>query len=183
MKRFLARRRFLGGTLALLALVAVPAILLGPRLVRAFTLPNNIIYFDPVSVPVDRTLHLHLVNELGSAAMDFRPFLKPTTPGAGSSVVGATITLNPGDGSDQAFTFAGFSPPPGATRVPVVCTIFVSLTGGGTLPADWSGRVASSVEIVDDVTGQQTAILGGRHILRSGPGGPGGTPTPCLFCN
>ncbi len=179
MKRFLAGRRFLG-TMAVLAVAGVPALLTGPRLAKAFTLPPDIIYFDPVGVPVDYTLHLNLVNEIGGANMDFRPFCKPTTPAAGSPVVGATVTLAPGDGADQDFPFASFSPPAGATRVPVVCTILVTLSGGGSLPADWSGRVASSVEIVDDKTGQQTAILGGRHILRDSPSS---TPTPCLFCN
>jgi len=134
MKRFLARRRFLV-TAALLALVAAPAMLLGPGTAGAFTLPSDIIYFDPIGVPIDYTLHLNLVNEIGGTKVDFRPFCKPTTPAAGSPVVGATVTLAPGDGSDQDFPFAGFAPPAGATRVPVVCTILVTLTGGGTLPA------------------------------------------------
>ena len=182
MKRFLARGRFLGGTLALLALVAVPAVLLGPRIARAFTLIPTIIYFDPISVPVDHTLHVHLVNQFGTGPMVFRTSLKPTTPTAGSPVLAGAFTLNPGEGNDQAFSFAAFAPPAGATRVPVVVTILVAPGGGGSLPADWSGRVASSVEIVNDITGLQTAILGGRHIIRGGP--PGGTtPTPCLFCN
>jgi hypothetical protein len=178
MKRFLAGRRSLA-TLALLALFAAPAILLEPRPVRAFTLPTDIIYFDPISVPLDHTLHVHLVNELSNVKMDFRAVLKPTTPGVGSQVLGGTITLGPGDGSDEAFTFAGFSPPSGVTRVPVVATIFVTLTGGGSLPSDWSGTVASSVEIVSDKTDVPITILGGRHILRD----RGGNPTPCLFCN
>jgi hypothetical protein len=179
MKRFLAGRRFLG-VAALLALVALPAILLGPRLARAFTLVPTIVYFDAVSVPVDHTLHVHLVNQFGTGPMIFRASLKPTTPGAGSPVLGAAITLNPGEGSDQSFTFAGFSPPAGATYVPVVASILVSAAGGGALPADWSGRVASSVEILDDQTGRQTAILGSRHIVVLGPGG---APTFCVFCN
>jgi hypothetical protein len=178
MKRFLAGRRSLA-TLALLALFAAPAILLEPRPVRAFTLPTDIIYFDPISVPLDHTLHVHLVNELSNVKMDFRAILTPTTPGAGSQVLGSTINLAPGDGSDEAFTFAGFSPPSGATRVPVVATIFVTLTGSGSLPSDWSGTVASSIEIVSDKTELPTAILGGRHILRD----RGGNPNPCLFCN
>jgi hypothetical protein len=179
MKHFLAGRRFLV-TAALMALVAAPAMLLGPRNVRAFTLPSDIIYFDPISVPIDHTLHVNLVNEIGGAKIDFRTFVKPTTPAAGSSVLSATVTLAPGDGADLDFAFAGFSPPGGAVRVPVVAAIILNLSGGGSLPADWSGRIASSVEIVDDKTGQQTAILGGRHILRDGPSGG---PTPCLFCN
>lgn len=178
MTLFPAGRRFLGA-LALLALFAAPAILFEPRPVRAFTLPTDIIYFDAISVPLDHTLHVHLVNELSNVKMDFRAFLKPTTPGAGSPVVGSTVTLAPGDGSDESFTFAGFSPPAGVTRVPVVATILVTLTGGGSLPNDWSGTVASSVEIVSDKTDLPTAILGGRHILRD----RAGNPTPCLFCN
>ncbi len=180
MKRFPSRRR-LAVAAAVLALVAAVGLVVGPRIVRAFTLPSNIIYFDPVSVPTGHTAHVHIVNELGAASMDFRAFLKPTTPAVGSPVVGATVSLAPGDGLDQDFAFASFAPPAGVTRVPVVVTIFVTLTGGGSLGSDWSGRVASSIEIIDDATGQQTAILGGRHILRSGAGGSG--PSPCLFCN
>jgi hypothetical protein len=180
MKRFLARCRYLGGTIALLALVAVPAVLLGPRIARAFTLIPTIIYFDPISVPVDHTLHLHLVNRFGTGPMLFRASLNPTTPGAGSLVIVGPITLNPGEGSDQSFTFGGFSPPAGATYVPVVASILVANAGGGALPPDWSGRVASSVEILDDKTGQQTAILGSRHIVVAGAGGAAAF---CLFCN
>lgn len=165
--------------LIVLALAAMPAIVLGPRMVRAFTLPPDIIYFDPISVPVDHTLHVHLVNQLGGP-MEFRAFLNPTTAGAGGSVVGAAITLNFGEGSDETFTFAGFGPPPGATRVPVVVTILANLPGGGSLPPEWSGTVASSVEIVSDKTELPTAILGGRHITRDDGSG---NPAPCLFCN
>jgi len=111
--------------------------------------------------------------------MDFRAILTPTTPGAGSQVLGPTVTLAPGDGSDESFPFAVFSPPAGVNRVPVVATIFVTLNGGGSLPNDWSGMVASSIEIVSDKTELPTAILGGRHILRD----RGGNPNPCLFCN
>lgn len=176
-----SRRRSLAA-LAVLALITAPAILLGPRLVRAFTLPPDILYFDPISVPMDHTLHVHVVNEIGTGPMDFRAFVKPTTPAAGSTVLGATITLNPGEGSDETFTFASFSPPAGATRVPVVVTIMASPTGspGVPLPFDWSGTVASSVEIVSDKTELPTAILGGRHVLRADRSG---SPAPCLFCN
>jgi hypothetical protein len=180
MKRFLARRRFLGSTIALFALVAGSATLLGPRLVRAFTLIPTIIYFDPVSVPVDHTIHVHLVNQFGTSPMIFRASLKPTTPAAGTPVVVGPVTLAPGAGSDQPVTFAAFAPPAGVTRVPVVCTIIVGAAGGGALPADWSGRVASSVEVISDLSGEQTAILGSRHIVVAGPGG---APAFCLFCN
>lgn len=180
MKRLFANRRFLGITATTLALVAISALLLWPRLARAFTLVNTTIYFDPVSVPAGHTLHVHLVNQLGTGAMALLPTLMPTTPAAGGRVLGSPVTLNPGEGSDQAFTFAGFSPPAGATRVPVVCSIQVWGSATSALPADWSGRVASSVEIVDDVTGAQVAILGSRHIVLVPPTG---TLTPCLFCN
>src|SRR6266436_3461592 len=120
MKRFAAGRRFLG-TAALFALVAVPAMLLGPRIVRAFTLPNNIIFFDPISIPIDHTLHVHLVNEIGLGPLDFKMFVKPTTPAAGTAVVSAGFTLNPGDGADQDFGFAAFSPT--GKRVPVTVVI------------------------------------------------------------
>lgn len=177
MTRFLTGRR-LPGTIALLALVA-PTMFLEPRPARAFTLPGNILYFDPISVPVDHTVHIHLVNQFSNDKMDFRAILTPTQPAVGSPVVGALITLAPGDGSDESFTFASFAPPPGTVRVPMVAMIFVIPNGGGTLPADWSGRVASSVEIVSDKTELPTAILGGRHVLRDNAGSPG----PCLFCN
>jgi hypothetical protein len=177
MIRSLARRRLLG-TMALLALVA-PTMFLEPRPARAFTLPGNILYFDPISVPVDHAVHIHIVNQISSDKMDFRAILTPTTPAVGSPVVGALVTLAPGDGSDESFTFSAFAPPAGTVRVPMVAMIFVMPNGGGTLPPDWSGRVASSVEVVSDKTGLPTAILGGRHVLRDNAGSPG----PCLFCN
>jgi len=177
MTRFLEGRRLLG-TIALLALVA-PTMFLEPRPARAFTLPGDILYFDPISVPVDHTVHVHIVNELASDKMDFRALLTPTTPAVGSSVVGALVTLPPGEGSDESFTFASFAPPSGTVRVPMVVTILVTSTNGGTLPPEWSGTVASSVEIVSDKTELPTAILGGRHVLRDNAG----SPEPCLFCN
>lgn len=177
MTRFLTGRRLLG-TLALLALVA-PTMFLGPRPARAFTLPGDILYFDPISVPVDHTVHIHLVNELSNVKIDFRALLTPTTPAVGSPVVGALVTLAPGEGSDESFSFASFTPPAGTVRVPMVATILVMPNGGGTLPPDWSGTVASSVEIVSDKTELPTAILGGRHVLRDNAG----NPEPCLFCS
>jgi hypothetical protein len=177
MTRFLTGRRLLG-TLALLALVA-PTMFLEPRPARAFTLPGDILYFDPISVPADHTVHIHLVNQFASGKLDFRALLTPTTPAAGSTVVGALITLAPGEGSDESFSFASFAPPPGTLRVPMVATILVMPNGGGTLPAEWSGTVASSVEIVSDKTELPTAILGGRHVLRDNAG----NPEPCLFCS
>jgi hypothetical protein len=179
MKRFLAGRRFLP-TAALLALVAVPAMLLGPRNARAFTLVPNVIYFDPISVPAGHTLHVHLANAWGTGSMGFHPVVKPTTPAAGTQVVGTFVSLNVGAGSDQAFPFAAFSPPPGAKSVPVVALILVTATATSTLPADWSGRVASSVEVVNDLTGEQVAILGGRHIIVTQIVG---NTHPCESCN
>jgi hypothetical protein len=177
MTRFLTGRRLLG-TIALLALVA-PTMFLEPRPARAFTLPGDILYFDPISVPVDHTVHIHLVNQFANDKMDFRALLTPTTPTVGSTVAGSLVTLAPGEGSDESFTFATFAPPPGTLRVPMVVTILVMPTNGGTLPADWSGTVASSVEIVSDKTELPTAILGGRHVLRDNAG----NPEPCLFCS
>jgi hypothetical protein len=174
-------RRFLG-PLAVLA-VAASVFLVGPRIVKAFTLPPDILFFDPISVPVDHTLHVHLVNHLGAGPLEFRAFIVPTTPAAGASVVGSAITLNVGQGSDEAFPFAGFGAPPGATSVPVVVTIMASIPGappGTPLPPDWSGTVASSVEIVSDKTALPTAILGGRHVMRADRSGGS---APCLFCN
>jgi hypothetical protein len=176
MKRFLAGRRFLV-TAALLALVAVPAILLGPRNARAFTLIPNVIVFDPISVPAGHTLHVHLVNAWGTGQMGFNPIVRPTTPAAGTQVVGTFVNLNVGGGSDQAFPFVAFSPPPGAKSVPVVALIMV---GQNSLPADWSGRVASSLEVVNDITGEQVANLGGRHIIQTQFVG---NTHPCESCN
>lgn len=176
MTRFLGHR--LPATIAVIALVA-PTILLEPRPARAFTLPGDILYFDPISVPVDHTVHIHIVNEISNVKLDFRALLTPTTPAVGSPVVGALVTLAPGEGFDESFTFASFAPPGGTVRVPMVATILVIPTSGGSLSPDWSGTVASSVEIVSDKTELPTAILGGRHVLRDNAG----SPEPCLFCN
>jgi hypothetical protein len=178
MTRFLTGRRLLGA-IALLALVAAPASFLVPRPARAFTLPGDILYFDPISVPIDHTVHIHIVNEFANDKMDFRAFLRPTTTAVGSPVLGTLVTLAPGEGSDESFTFASFAPPSGTLRVPMVATILVTPTNGGTLPAEWSGTVSSSVEIVSDKTELPTAILGGRHVLRDNAG----NPEPCLFCS
>jgi hypothetical protein len=182
MKRFLVPRRVLG-TLALLALLGLSATLVGPRVARAFTLAQLAISFDPIGVPSDHTLHVNIVNQFSNNAVTVRAFVTPTTPGAGSPMVGAPITLNPGQGSDEAFPFAGFSPPSGANRVPVVCEIMVSLGGQSlTRLIDWSAKLGTSVEVVDDSTGRQMAILGSRHVVVF-PTLPGASPTFCLFCN
>ena len=182
MKRFLAGRRLLG-TVALVALVSVSALMLGSRHARAFTLASLIISYDAVSVPVDHTLHVNIVNEFGTSPVIVRAFVKPTTAGAGTPAVGANITLNPGQGSDEAFTFAGFSPPSGANRVPVVTAIMVNTGLPGTTPVvDWSAKLAISLEIIDDSTGRPTAILGGRHVVVP-PAFLGLPPTFCLSCN
>jgi hypothetical protein len=182
MKRFLAGRRFLG-TIALLALVGAAASLVGPRVARAFTLTSLAISYDPVSVPIDHTLHVNIVNQYNGNKVIVRALLTPTTPAAGSPLLGAPIILNPGEGSDEAFPFAGFSPPSGANRVPVVVEILVTPGGTPTTPLiDWSAKLATSVEIIDDRTGVQTAILGSRHIVVF-PTLTGTSPTFCLFCN
>ena len=182
MKRFLSGRRFLG-TIGLLALLGVAAVVLGPRVARAFTLAQLAISYDPVSVPVDHTLHVNIVNQYNGNKVIVRALLTPMTPAAGSQLLGAPIILHPGDGSDEAFTFAGFSPPSGANRVPVVVEILVTLGGTPLTPViDWSGKLATSVEIIDDRTGVQTALLGSRHVVIF-PTLPGASPTFCLFCN
>jgi hypothetical protein len=175
MSRIVSRHRFATGVSAFLVLIAASAILLQPRIARAFTLVTSTIYFDPVSVPVGHTLQLHVVNQLGAGPIGIFPTLKPTSPALGSTVTGAAAAIPPGDGNDQSFPFAGFSPTPATTRIPVVCSIAVVGTGGSTLPFDFSGRIASSIEITDDATGKPTAILAARHIVI--------TSSPCLFCN
>ena len=185
MQRLLARRRLVAVAIALTALGAASATLLRPRLARAFTLSDLIIGYDPVGVAADHTLHVNVVNALGADPVIVRAVVTPTTPGAGSRVVGPSVTLNPGDGLDQTFPFAGFAPPAGANRVPVVTELLVS-TPAGFRPTssvlEWSGKLATSVEVVDDVTGVQTAILGSRHVVVT-PSGPAGSPTFCLDCN
>jgi hypothetical protein len=169
-------------TAGLVALVAVASVVAGARIARAILLAPNNLYFDAATVPANHTLHVHVVNQLGVAPgwMTFRASLRPTTPAAGAAVLGAPVALLAGEGFDQAFPFAAFSPPAGVTRVPVVCTIQVSPGPGTVMPVDWMGRVATSVEVIDDATGQPTAILGGRHVVVAGAGG---ALTPCVFCN
>jgi len=175
MRRIVSNR--LAAAVALLVVLTGSAILLKPRVARAFTLLTSTIYFDPVSLTSAQTLHVHVVNQLGTAPIGIFVTLKPTTPGLGSAVSGAAITLSPGDGADQSFTFASLSPTPGTTRIPVVCTIaVVAIPPGPPLPADFSARTASSVEIIDDVTGRPTEITTTHHIVHA-------TTGPCAFCN
>jgi hypothetical protein len=185
MKLFVSRRRWLAGALGLTALLAGSAIL-GPRIVRAFTLIPNLIFFDPVSLPVDHTLRVHFVNQMGTDPIDVRIQASPTLSGTGTPAFVGPITLNAGEGTDQAFTFASFSPPPGVTRIPLVVQIHVSPSPPGTpvhglrMPDDWSGGVASSVELFSDRTRQQVLILGSRHIVQDGTGN---SARFCLSCN
>jgi hypothetical protein len=173
MSRIVSRHRIVTGVSAFLVLLAASAILLQPRIARGFTVIFSTIYFDPISVPSGHTLQLHVVNQLGANAIVIRPTLKPTSPALGGTVTGAAATINPGDGYDQSFTFAAFSPTPGTTRIPVVCSIAV--VANPPLPNDFSGTIASSIEITDDATGQPTAILASRHVVIK--------TTPCVFCN
>ena len=174
MKLSISRRRWLSGALGLTALLAGSA-LVGPRIVRAFTLVPNIIFFDPVSLPVDHTLHAHFVNHMGSDPIEVRFSVIPVVPGTGSAVFSGPFTLSPGEGTDQTFTLASFTPPAGVNRIPLVVQIHVSPPTmppspvfGIRMPADWSGGVASSVELFSDRTRQQVLILGSRHIVLDG---------------
>jgi hypothetical protein len=175
MRRIVSRRGIAVGTFALVLIFAGSAILLEPRIARAFTIINSTIYFDPVSVPVGHTLQLHVVNQLGTAPIGIFPTLKPTDPALGSPVSGAAVTISPGNGNDQSFPFVSLAPTPGTTRIPVVCTVAVVGIPPAILPADFSGRIASSIEIIDDATGKPTELVASRHIVI--------TTTPCLFCN
>ncbi|HEX9406805.1 MAG TPA: hypothetical protein VF975_05780 [Thermoanaerobaculia bacterium] len=175
MRRIISQYR-LATALALLVLFTASAILLKPRVARAFTLITSTIFFDPVSVTAGQTLHVHVVNHLGAAPIGILVTVKPTTPGLGTSVSGVGVTLAPGDGTDQSFTFASLSPTPGTTRIPVLCIItVVAIPPGPPLPSDFSGRTASSVEIIDDVTGRPTEITTTHHIVNM--------TSPCTSCN
>jgi hypothetical protein len=176
MRRIVSRHRIATATITLLVLLSGSAILLYPRIARAFTLVTATIYFDPISVTAGQTLHVHLVNQLGASPYGFFTTCKPTTPGLGTAVSGAAITLNVGDGSDESFPFAGFAPV-GTTRIPVVCKVAVlALPPPSPTPSDFSGRIASSIEIIDDTTGRPTQILASRHIVLP-------TTGPCVSCN
>ena len=183
MKRMLSRR-FLG-TIVALALVSVAAVLLKSRTAEAFTLPNLILSFDPLAVPRDYSLHVHMVNQFGQDPVIVQPVLTtPTLGGSPAFLRGTIVTLNPGEGTEEAFPFVDLTPPPGADRVAVVPAVWVS-TGPGLPPSqvrDWSAEMATSVEVVDDLTGHQIAVFGGRHAVL--PQRLVGRPFDfCLFCN
>jgi hypothetical protein len=184
MKRFVTGRRLLGA-LVVLALVTVPAVLLKSRTAEAFTLPNLILSYDPIAVPRDFTLHVHMVNQYGSNDVVVQPMLWTPTVGSSPALLrGTIVTLKPGEGTEEAFPFVDLSPPAGADRVPVVAAVWISF-GPGLTPIqvrDWSAEVASSIEVVDDNTGRQIAVFGGRHVVV--PPRIFGLPLDfCLFCN
>jgi hypothetical protein len=173
MTRIVSRHRFAAVTIAVLVLIT-GGILLKPRIARAFTLLTfTQIYFDPVSVSHDFSAHLHVVNQLGPGPIVIRGVVKPTTAAAGAAVPFGPITLNFGDGIDIPFPWAAFAPT--TDRVPVVAVMIVSGPGGTAAPFDFSARIASSVEIVDDKTNKPTELQSSKHVvLASGP---------CLFCD
>jgi hypothetical protein len=183
MKRFVAGRRLLGA-LAVLALVTVPAVLLKTPPAEAFTLPNLILSFDPLAVPRDHSLRVHMVNQFGLSDVIVQPVLTTPTLGAPAFLRGTIVTLHPGEGTEEAFPFVDLTPPPGADRVAVVAAVWVS-TGPGLTPSqvrDWSAEMATSIEVVEDSTGHQIAVLGGRHVAL--PPRVVGLPLDfCLFCN
>jgi hypothetical protein len=54
---------------------------------------------------------------------------------------------------EQVVSFASLPPPPPGAGVPVVVSILVNDTNSAQrLPVDWSGTVASSVELTNDRT-------------------------------
>jgi hypothetical protein len=184
MKRFVTGRRLLSAVIVL-ALVTVAAVLLKSRAAEAFTLPSLILSYDPIAVPRDHSLHVHMVNQYGSNDVVVQPVLWTPTVGAPPALLrGTIVTLKPGEGTEEAFPFVNLSPPAGADRVPVVAAVWVSFGPGLTAIQilDWSAEVASSVEVVDDNTGHQIAMLGGRHVVV--PPRLLGLPTTfCPFCN
>ena len=183
MKRFVTGRRLLGA-LAVLALVTVPAVLLKSRTAEAFTFANLILSYDPIAVPRDYSLHVHMVNQFGQNNVIVQPVLTTPTLGTPALLRGTIVVLKPGEGTEEAFPFVDLSPPAGADRVPVVAAVWVSF-GPGLTPIqvlDWSAEVATSVEVVDDNTGHQLAVLGGRHVVVP-PRLIGLPVTFCVFCN
>ena len=183
MKRFVTGRR-LWGALVALALVTVPAVLLKSRTAEAFTLPNLILSFDPLAVPRDHSLHVHMVNQFGQDPVIVQPVLTTATLG-GSPVFlrGTIVTLNPGEGTEEAFPFVDLTPPPGADRVAVVPAVWASLVLASPPPRSGTGRRNGDppVEVVDDLTGHQIARLRRPHVVA-----PEGDRAPldfCLFCN
>jgi hypothetical protein len=184
MKRFVTRRRLLGAVVAL-ALVTVPTVLLKSRTAEAFTLADLILSYDPIAVPRDHSLHVHMVNQYSGNKVTVQPVVwTPTIGGPPAFLPGTIVTLSPGEGTEEAFPFVNLTPPAGADRVPVVAAVWISFGSGLTALQilDWSAEVSSSVEVVDDNTGHQIAVLGGRHVVV--PPRLLGLPTTfCLFCN
>ena len=191
MKRIVSTHRLAAAAFTLLVLCAGSWILLKPRAAQAFTLVPANVAFDPISVTTGQTLHLHFVNQFGvvnqihgvqirTVSYGIFATCRPTTPGLGGPVTGAPATLNPGDGSDESFPFIAFAPTAGTTRIPVVCTVGVVDASGAALTDDFSGRIASSIEIIDDATGRPTEFNASRHIMLTTKQG---NLAPCLFCN
>jgi len=183
MKRIVTRRRLLGAAVVL-ALVTVPAVLLKSRTAEAFTLANLMLSYDPIAVPRDYSLHVHMVNQYGQNPVLVQPMLWTPTLGPRTLLRGTIVTLNPGEGTEEAFKFVDLSPPAGADRVAVVAEVWLTF-GPGLTPIqirDWSAEVASSIEVVDDNTGHQIAVFGGRHVVI--PPRIFGLPLDfCLSCN
>ena len=183
MKRFLAGRRLLMAVLAF-ALVSVPAVLLKSKPAEAFTLPNLIISYDPLAVPRDHHLRVHMVNQWGGNDILAEPVVYTPTLGPRVFLRGTIVTLKAGWGTEEAFPFVDLTPPPGADRVAVVAEVWLSAPPGLTpiQVRDWSAQVATSLEVVDDSTGHQIAVLGGRHVVI--PSRSIAIPPDfCLFCN
>jgi hypothetical protein len=182
MKRMLSRR-FLGAVVVM-ALAAVPIVLLKSKPAEAFTLPNLIITYDPLAVPKDHHLRVHMVNQWGGNDVLAEPVVYTPTLGPRVFLRGSIVTLKPGEGTEEAFPFANLTPPPGADRVAVVAEVWLSAPAGLTpiQVRDWSAQVATSLEVVDDNTGHQIAVLGGRHVVIP-PRSIAFPPDFCLFCN
>jgi hypothetical protein len=182
MKRLSSRR--LLGTILVLALVAVPAFLMKSKPAEAFTLPNLIISYDPLAVPRDHNLRVHMVNQWGGNDILAQPVVYTPTLGPRVFLRGTIVMLKPGEGTEEAFPFVDLTPPPGADRVTILAEVWLSAPPGLTpiQVREWSAQVATSLEVVDDTTGHQIAVLGGRHIVLP----PRSIALPvdfCLFCS
>lgn len=182
MSRVLARHRFASSVGVVLLMLSLTGILFTTHSAYAFTLfPSSIIY-DPISVVQNQSVHIHALNNAGSAPFGVVFGCKPTEKFLGLGSGTTATVLNPGDGMDATIAFAGLNPNPGVTRLPVVCTIdVVGVPPTTPVPPDFSARLVTSVEIIDDATNRQVEILGSRHVqIATSPTTP---PVFCLFCN
>ena len=181
MTRVLARHRFAQSVFVVMLMLAMTGVLFTTHSAHAFTLIPSAIIYDPVSLFQNQTLHVNAMNNMGSTPYGIILTCKPTESFLGTQNGPTVITLNQGDGMDVTFTLSAFNPTPGTTRLPITCTIgVVAIPATTQIDDDWSARLISSIEVIDNTTNRQVEILGSRHILTTKNQQP---PSFCLFCN